>query len=115
ERRHALLRVHLVVGLAVLLAAVADEMHRHRAVGDAFPRERDAHAPRGGTAPVGEELHRDATECSSRPTPSTPPRTRSPGSRRPTPDGVPVKTRSPAFSSNQVASSARISGTPQIM
>ena len=36
------------------------------------------------------------------PTPSTPPRTRSPGFSAPTPAGVPVKIRSPGASSNQV-------------
>ena len=32
ERGHALLRIHLVVGLAVLLAAIAHEVHGNRAV-----------------------------------------------------------------------------------
>src|SRR5688572_16823754 len=115
ERGHEALRVHLAIGIAVLLAAVTDQVHRHGAVGNALVRERDAYAPGRGTAEVREQLHRATTVCSRSATPSTPPRTRSPGFSAPTPAGVPVKIRSPAASSNQVESSAITSGTLQIM
>jgi hypothetical protein len=91
QRRHEFLRIHLVVRLAVMLAAVAHEVNRHRPVRNPLPRQRDAHAPGCGAPPIGEEFH-GAPPCArgSR-RPSTPPRTRSPALRRPTPAGVPVK------------------------
>src|SRR5213079_1185831 len=50
-------RVDGAIALLQLLAAMPDEMHRHRLVSESLQIERDAHTVRSGTAKVGVELH----------------------------------------------------------
>ena len=98
ERRHQSLRVQLEVALEAVLAATAQQVLRHLLAGEPLQVERDAHPVGRGTAEVGKQPQAATIPCSSSPTPSTPPRTRSPGSSAPTPAGVPVKMRSPGCS-----------------
>src|SRR4051812_14218463 len=56
EHRHELLRIHGAELRPMLLAAVADEMHRNLLVVETLEVQRDAHAVRRARAPVAVEL-----------------------------------------------------------
>ena len=61
QRRHGAERTQRAVGGLVLLAAVTQQMDRHRFIGQALQVERDAHPVGGGTAETGAGQHGVAT------------------------------------------------------
>src|SRR6201987_2275483 len=98
----------------VLRAPRRAQIHDFGLPGDALEAERDAHAVGRRAAEVAVQLHDPlggAMVLRSTSSPSMPPSRRSPGFTAPTPEGVPVKMRSPAHSSYNRESDAMIIGT----
>ena len=83
ERWHESLRIEREVVLVPVLATAPDKVQRHVLDLEPLEVQGNPHAVGGGAAEIGVELHAATIPCWRTPTPSMPPRMRSPGASSP--------------------------------